>query len=346
MQEVEEYVPTNGFLDKNELREYLEEDEIFSLVLGYKPQEFQYICNPLRLDKTPGAYFETNPFTGRLELIDWGYSRGSHIDSFHFVQEYYKLPNFYQTLVFIRDNLLYSKPEIKKIDKEEQERKILEKKNRFQIYFRPRLFNAKIDGAIWQRWGISSQDLIEDKVFAVAEYAFKNAKNNGPFNCFTPTYVFTDFEDGRKKLYFPLKKDKKYITDCFSNDVGGLAYYNKESSKAVINKGYKDYRVFRNIGVNNMWFQSEQMFPNDDLLGALLENKTEVIVFFDNDKTGIERGKILVEHINNLFGHRIAYQYYLPIEMREQRNVKDPSDLREDFGPDKFSEFIFKEVCT
>lgn len=340
-----DYIPTSGFLDKNELREYLEEDEIFSLVLGYKPQEFQYICNPLRLDKTPGAYFETNPMTGRLELIDWGYYK-THIDSFQFVQEYYKLPNFYQTLVFVRDNLLYSKSEIKKIDKEEKERKILERSNRFQIYFRPRVFHHKTDGPIWNPYGILPQHLNEDKVFAVAEYAFKNAKKNGPFNCFTPTYVFTDFEEGRKKMYFPLKKDKKYITDCVSDDIGGLSYYNKETNKAVINKGYKDYRVFRNIGVNNFWLQSEGMFPNDILLGSLLEHKNEVVVFFDNDETGIEKGKLLTEHINNLFGKRIAHQFYLPIEMREKRNVKDPSDLRADVGPTQFENYIFKEVCT
>lgn len=345
MTEEVDYIPTSGFLDKNELREYLEEDEIFSLVLGYKPQEFQYICNPLRLDKTPGAYFETNPMTGRLELIDWGY-RKTHIDSFQFVQEYYQLPNFYQTLVFVRDNLLYSKSEIKKIDKEEKERKTLEKSKRFQIFFRPRNFISSIDSPIWSPYGILPQHLNEDKVFAVSEYAFKNAKKNGPFNCYTPTYIFTDFEDGRKKMYFPLKKDKKYITDCLSDDIGGLSYYNKETSKVVINKGYKDYRVFRNIGINNFWLQSEGMFPNDILLGSLLEKKTEVIVFFDNDDTGIEKGKLFTEHINNLFGRRIAHQYHLPIEMRIKRNVKDPSDLRADVGPTQFENHIFKEVCT
>lgn len=334
------YVPSSGFLDKNELLEYIEEDEIFSLVLGYKPQEFQYICNPLRTDNTPGAYFEVNPYTDRLELIDWGHSP-SHIDSFLFVQKFYNLPNFYQTLIFIQDNLLFNKQEIKKIDKEEKQRKILEKKDKFQIYIKPRNFISSLDGPVWNKFGIMPNHLTEDKVLAVTEYAFQNAKSNGPFNAITPTYAFTDFEDGRKKLYFPYKKDRRYITDCVSNDIGGLNFFNKHATKCIINKGYKEYRISRNVGINNFWLQSEGMIPDDILLASLLENMDEVIVFFDNDSVGIEKGKILTDHINNLFGKKLAHQYYLPLE-----KGKDLANLRELLLYDEaVKEFMFKEIC-
>ncbi len=340
-----EYTSTKGFLDKNELLEYVTEEEIFSLVLGFTPQEFQYIKNPIRVDLTPGAYFEVNPYSNRLELIDWGHSP-SHIDSFMLVQEYYKLPNFYQTLVFIQDNLIFNKKEIKKIDKKEAERVKLIKKEKFQVFFKPRQFIRRIDGPIWDKYGISPLHLTEDSVFAASDYAFLNSKNNGPFEARTPTYVFSEFSSGNKKLYFPLKPSGKFITDCTNNDLGGLHYFNKDRKKCVITKGYKDYRVLRNCNINNFWTVSESIFPDDILLASLLENMEEVVIWFDNDETGIRNSKKLADHINQLFGKEIARPFYIDVQLKVKNNVTDPSDLRSHLGQALFTNYTHTNICN
>ena len=53
----------------------------------------------------------------------------------------------------------------------------------------------------------------------------------------------------------------------------------------MITKSYKDYRVLRNLGVNVTWFQNEGAFP--DNLDDIINDYKDVIVFFDNDFTGL-----------------------------------------------------------
>ena len=89
----------SGYLDKGEILSLVTEEEIFSLVFGYEPKEYDRVCSPLRKDGEPNCYFEVNPVTGRLEMIDWATSE-IRWDSFNTVKTYYNLPNFYLTLFF------------------------------------------------------------------------------------------------------------------------------------------------------------------------------------------------------------------------------------------------------
>ena len=49
---------TKGFLSKEDILSYATESQIFYMVFGFFPKEYQYTVSPFRDDKTPGAFFE------------------------------------------------------------------------------------------------------------------------------------------------------------------------------------------------------------------------------------------------------------------------------------------------
>ena len=39
-----------GFIDKDDILKYVSEEDIFELVFGFKPKEFDYVTSPFRND--------------------------------------------------------------------------------------------------------------------------------------------------------------------------------------------------------------------------------------------------------------------------------------------------------
>ena len=47
-----------GFIDKKIILEFVSQEEIFSLVFGFLPEDFQYVTSPFRpSDRSPGCWF-------------------------------------------------------------------------------------------------------------------------------------------------------------------------------------------------------------------------------------------------------------------------------------------------
>ena len=76
-----------GFIDKNKILEYVSEKQIYALVFGFEPEEFQYVTSPLRVDNNAGCWFETTEFG--LVFRDFTYGKRP-MDCFNVVQAYFK----------------------------------------------------------------------------------------------------------------------------------------------------------------------------------------------------------------------------------------------------------------
>ena len=145
--------------------------KFFELVFGFKPVEYQYVTSPFRKDNTPGCWFERSIYTNRLKFID--YADNLFQDCFGCVQKYFKLPNFYSTLVFIQEHLIDGKNlEIKDYISNKIEKK---DKKKLKYILNQNFFNNS-DRIFWSKYGISSQNLIDDKVFSVKRLRMKNTK--------------------------------------------------------------------------------------------------------------------------------------------------------------------------
>ena len=66
----------SGFISKDKILEYVSQEDIFQLVFGYKPIEFEYVTSPFREDTNPGCWFEIDLNTNKLRFTDYYSKQG------------------------------------------------------------------------------------------------------------------------------------------------------------------------------------------------------------------------------------------------------------------------------
>lgn len=335
-----------GFIDKNKILEYVTEEQIFELVFGFQPKEFDYVTSPFREDEDAGCWFEYSP-SGKLKFVDFGsqiYIRDIkmiNIDCFDAVQIYFKTKNLYETLEYIKSRLILGK-DVELIPVKTKKRQtIRKKKKKVEIFIQTREFDGR-DRQFWEKYGINRKQLVEDKVFAVKRFSMTNTRSGDiRVRTYDICYAYTNFKEGKKKLYRPYQKGKyKFLTNCGSNEIGGINSLPEKGTNLIISKSYKDYRVLKNQGLTVIWFQNEGMIPSKELLMDLCQRFTYITVFFDNDKTGVETSKKVAEVLNSYVPNK-AGAMYLPIDLLVS-GIKDPSDFIERYGQNKLKQFLSK----
>lgn len=328
-----------GYISKDKLLEYVTEEDIFELVFHFKPVEFEYVTSPLRHDTNPGCWFERDITTGKLQFRDFG-DGNKPLDCFDVVQQYFKLPNFYKTLDFVKKALIDGKgvkADIKHI--RPKIKREVAKKTKLKILIRTRPFN-NADRKFWQPYGITKNQLIEDKVFPISHFKMIGAKKGDvSIKPKKVSYAYTEFDKEMKKVYQPyMKKKFKFATNCDQNAVGGIKKLPPFGRQLIITKSYKDYRVLKNQGLNCIWFQNEGQIPSLEILLNLASRFDSIIVFFDNDETGIEAADKVVNLINEHVPGK-ARRICLNISML-RFGIKDPADLHKKKGRKMLTDFL------
>ena len=313
-----------GFISKERLLSLVSQEEIFELVFKFKPQEFEYVTSPLRKDNDPGCWFSYHT-NGLLYFIDFAHQR-THSDCFNIVQDYFQIPNFYLTLEFIYNSLIQGNKAKEPLHIKEEF--VKQDKKKVKLLIEARQFTPN-DGLFWSKYGIKKSHLIEDRVFPVQKLFALNTKTGSHIiDCNDIAYSYNDFPESRKKVYFPLRVGKRrFLTNCVKDDIGGINSLAPLGRTLIITKSYKDYRVLKNNGKHVVWFQNEGMIPNDLNLNNLVRHYGNVIVWFDNDQTGIEASEKVKQHINSFVPNK-ARNLWLP-ERTLEIGIKDPSDCIE-----------------
>lgn len=328
-----------GYISKEDVLDYVTEEDIFCLVFGFKPIEYEYVTSPFREDNNPGCWFERSP-KGDLRFVDFANPntirgiRMNNIDCFSAVQIYYNFANFYQTLEYIKGRLIDGKNLVRNHLSTEKSEIILPNKEKTKILFKSRDFNSA-DKDFWFAYGITRKQLIDDHVFAVETFKVVSSKCHITTTPHDVCYCYTDFADSHKKLYRP-HHSKRFLTNCIENDVGNIRNL-IPNERLFITKSYKDCRVLRNLGLNSIWFQNEGMIPEDKILIPILNKVNNVIIFFDNDETGLRAGQLVNQKIQSL--GKKSNNIFLPISLFK-RGIKDPSDFIKYKGTNLFIEFL------
>lgn len=336
-----EYIP----LTEEQILLRTTEEDIFKIVIKEEIsiEDGVSYSAPYRIDNEPNCKFRR--YDNKLYFCDWA---DEHInrDCFSFIRACYQLRTQSDTLKFINYTLKLGLGDsttcVSKVIKNNIEVKQEKKKNlKKTITILPRNFNGK-DKQFWSKYGISKQNLIDDKVVPIILYQSISNKEI-PFTVkpFNVTYAFTDFQKEKKKIYTPHspKGKGKWFTNCNQNDIGGMRFLDRNADKLIIQKSYKDWRVIKNEGVNTVWFQNEGMIPSKDILLDLLSGYTEIIIWFDNDSAGIAKARIVRDYINTLLEEDIARIVFLPPRLLLEE-IKDPSDLRAKQGREPLMSFI------
>lgn len=330
----------NRYLSKTEVLSYVTQEEIFELVFGFKPEEYHKVCSPLRVDFSPGAYFEY--YNGKLFFIDWADSRRTHYDCFNAVQTYFKTPDFQTTLCFIKDHLIIGK-EIKRKLESNNTAAHYPIKKKVEILFQSRAYLLS-DKNFWEKYEITKENLLEDRVLPITKYKILNSKyGNYEGNATTLAYAYTDFLSGNRKIYFPYRKDsKRFLSTCNKNDIGGITKLDLKDPQLVITKSYKDFRVLKNQGYNAIWFQNEGTVPEDKYLLQLSSIYKDIILFYDNDESGIRALETVSQKIKEVTGVS-TYNLHLPTFLL-QEGIKDPSDLIYKKGKQELVNFLESNI--
>lgn len=328
---------SRGFIDKKVILELVSQEQIFELVFGFLPEDFQYVTSPFRLnDKSPGCWFQYH-LNNTLYFIDFANnSHRRHSDCFNIVQDYFQLPNFYATLDFIYKKLIEGKDiRIKnRMVKQIQ----TQTKEGVKILVEPRQYNIK-DVNWWSPYGITTNQLLEEKYYAVSAFhALNTKKGNISHRCMDLVYADTNYREGRKKLYFPHREGKhRFLTTCKREDIGGINFLAPFGRQLIITKSFKDYKVLKNQGKNTIYLQNEGMYPLSLIL-SIVKSWKEIIIFFDNDKQGMHASQELSGLINREYFNK-SKALWLP-ESLYNLNITDPSDFHKKEGRQPLNQFL------
>ena len=329
---------TSGYISKEEILTNNTQEEIFELVFGYKPIVYEKVISVFRDDTTPSCWFEYDT-SGILQFVDFASltyinnNKKVKFDCFDAVKIYYDLPNFYHTLVYISKNIKESREIIKKEKREKKE------KRNTKIRIKTREFEQR-DAEYFKQYNISSKNLVDDSVFAVEKFLILEGKH-GDYLCVTNDlcYAHTDFNSNNLKLHRPEKlSHNRFITTCNHNDIYGINSLVDFGELLIITKSYKDYRVLKNYELNVIAFQNEGMKADNTILLPICNRFAKIIIFFDNDKTGLFSAEKLADYINSYFPFKSSF-IHLPIEWLNEK-ITDPSDLIRYKGQETLTEFL------
>lgn len=315
------------------LENYSQED-IFEMVFGEYPDLNNLYLSPFRDDHHPNCFFEW--YRGRLMFRDYAGDRRDCIDA---VKDKFKLANVQDALRFIIDHMEKNPPSVEKYMANKYEEHESES-DELNITLRPREFQFK-DELYWKQFHITDQQLKEDEVDPVLKFRFYSKKQKQwivirPFDI---TYAIRGF-DTRCKIYRPLFTGKKgkWITNCKPDDIGNYKNLPDQCDTLIITKSYKDHRVIRNEGYNNtVWFQSEKMYPSPSLLKDLSHRANRILIFYDNDKTGIEGS----DKLKNLI---YPYNHHVITTISPFPLFKDPAAIVDIRGKNELKTILYDSI--
>lgn len=337
------------FLEPEEILKRVSEEEIFKLIIREDiilDKGVLYRA-PYRTDHIASCWFER--YEEVLYFVDFADVGQKSKNCFSFISRVYNL-SFIDTLQLISnefklglgDNLKKVEKVVNKNDYFLEEKKIKKTFKERVITIVPRAFNYK-DKQFWEKYNISRDNLLEDKVFPLELY--RSTNKFGEIFTIRPhdiCYAYTDFPNGKKKIYRPHALSKaKWFTNCNQNDIGSLSSLSKKGKLLIVTKSYKDCRVLRNLGFNVIWFQNEGMLPSADIIKDFCKRFEKIVIWFDNDRAGISNSRIVKDYINSIDPNKASTIMLPPKVLFE--GIKDPSDVVAIRGLDSLVSFLEKK---
>lgn len=328
-------VQQEEFITLEILLERISEEEIFSLFIEEPIDLDSRYKAPYREDKNGDCYFEY--YNGFLMFVDFAYTPHT-MNCIGFIMQCLQC-TYGEALDYVYKNL--NVEDKKPVVKQERSEITYKAKIRNTIRYVSRDWNYS-DYLYWfKNYNITRIQLNQDKVIPIIAYSSISKKTGEPYILYTNdlTYIYTDFEDNKAKIYRPYNKEYKWFTNCNQNDIGSINFLPSNGDLLIITKSYKDCRVIRNLGLNSIWLQNEGMLPSLELLENLCNRFKEIIVWFDNDSTGMAASKRLVDTLNSIVKNK-SRNIFLPPRILLEDQIKDPSDLLQKKGIETLAQFI------
>lgn len=179
----------------------------------------------------------------------------------------------------------------------------------------------------WKQYYISLPMLTKYSISSCKEVYIKRIKENSTvfFARYSKTNPMYCYEVGSThKIYRPLNPTKrgKWLSTTKANDIQGMQQLPEKGKLLIITSSMKDLLVLKLLGYDAIALGGEGNRIPAKLLDYLYASFTELLVFYDNDKAGMNYGEKLASEIGSKY-------IYIPIKYEDE---KDISDFIKSFG--------------
>jgi len=302
-------------LTKENLLSEITDFEIFKAYCPNFMQIGKKFSSPFREDSNPSCCIT---MYDRLVFID--FAEGKPMDCFEYIKSAYNI-TFFEVLVKINQdfnlNLGYNESKYT-IQHEPIEKKIivppLISNTRSIIRVMPRQYDQLDKEFWWDKYHISSERLIKSSTFPVINIFIKNNKTDNEFvktNMDKLCYGYYFYKHNNIdlwKIYSPNRDQKngKWISNVDSTVIDGINEIPKHGDLLIISKARKDRLLLNELGYNAISTNNEGSFiPKINIL-KLKQRYKNIIVYFDNDTTGMTKGSEFAEKygIYHIYNHK------------------------------------------
>lgn len=317
----------------------------FEIFKAYCPNFIQIgkkFSSPFREDVNPSCCIS---MYDKLMFID--FAEGKPMDCFEYVKSIYNL-TFFEVLIKINQDFglnLDFNDKYHKIQCEPINRICvppISKNTKSIIKVLPRKYNKLDKEFWWDKYHISSQRLIKSNTFPLISIFIKNNKTENEFirkNMDKLCYGYYFYKHNNIdlwKIYSPNRDQKngKWISNIDSTVIDGINEIPKQGDLLIISKARKDRLLLNELGYNAISTNNEGSFiPKINIL-KLKQRYKNIVVYFDNDVTGITKGS------------EFAEKYGLLHIYNHKNDPKDIADIQSEWRDFNLTKKYIKELIN
>lgn len=262
------------------------EEQIFSFYIGSEVKSKKLFRSKLRNDKNPTCSIYRNK-SGALIYKD--FATGQHLNCFAYVMELFSC-DYHQAVHIIANdfNIIRDSSITRNKGKIISNDFRIEEKEFSKIQIEKQDF-TELELKWWLKFGITPEILKKYNVYS-CKHVFLNGQLIAKSQQHCPIFgyygkKYQGFELWR--CYFPKRKTFRFITNWMSKKIQGYDQLPKSGKLLVITKSMKDVMCLYSMGITAIAPNSETQFVSDTVLEDLKKRFKNIVVFFDNDETGI-----------------------------------------------------------
>lgn len=187
----------------------------------------------------------------------------------------------------------------------------------------------------WKQFGITEKTLKKFRVFSCATvwlngYVFIKSDNKHPVFGYYRGKDTNGIELWR--IYMPKhrKNEYKFISNWRKSMIQGSQQLPKSGNILVITKALKDVMSLYELGIPAIAPCSENLFVSEAQYNKLKERFKKIIIFYDNDYTGI----------SNMNKFRKLFPDLIPYWIPRKYKCKDISDFIKKYGIEKTKNYL------
>jgi hypothetical protein len=319
-------------LNKDYIFSRLRQEDIIEFCTGAPPVYDKHILSPLRKETKPSFSYKKT-VNGDIIWRDWGINE--YGDVVKLICLKYGC-SYHEALGIIYENLIQGSAVPKAdVKLELLSRSAPAEKKQNLIHIKTQNYTGA-DYKYWSQFGISLSTLNKFKVYS-AKYVWLNKfdyfqdKYRGwklikTYSKANPVYAF-EFEEKdyrAYKIYAPLDPKFKWFFNGKDTDIQGYDMLPHLGEYVVLTKSLKDVMCLYEMGIPAISLQGEHNKLSYELFEKLMKRFHDIIIFYDNDRVGLQTSKLISEQYN-------LKEIFIP----EKYNTKDISDTVKAYGFDE-----------